>query len=131
MNGLGGKDTIRSLGGNGTVKGGAGNERIEGELGDDRMLGDAGREVMIGGFGGDSFVFGTGDRVTGFSAAQVDEILFLASRGLDFGDIAVSSDRTGATIYVGGQTMRLEGATQPFDLGNHIKFDDQTSFDFL
>jgi Ca2+-binding RTX toxin-like protein len=158
MNGFAGNDTIVSRGGNDTVKGGDGNDRIDGGLGDDRLIGDdgndliwgsggadrmfgglgndlldggAGRDVLTGGLGGDTFVFGNGDRVTDFSAAQGDEIVFAAARGLDLSRISVAYDATGATISVGAQSMRLIGVTQPFDLGNHIKFDYQPNFDFI
>lgn len=158
MTGLEGNDTILSLGGKDTVSGGDGNDRVDGGLandrlngdaGDDRLLGNAGadqlfggqgndlldggagRDVLNGGAGGDTFVFGNGDRVTDFSAAQGDEIVFAATLGLDLADIAVVYGVTGATISYGTQTMRLDGVTQPFDLGNHVKFDYQPSFDFL
>lgn len=69
--------------------------------------------------------------MTDFSAAQGDEIVFAAARGLDLSRIAVTYDATGATLSVGTQSMRLDGVTQPFDLGNHIKFDYQPTFDFI
>jgi Ca2+-binding RTX toxin-like protein len=158
MNGFAGNDTIRSQLGNDTVNGGegndridggAGNDRLNGEAGDDRLVGGSGadrliggqgndlldggvgRDILTGGQGGDTFVFGNLDRVTDFSAGQGDEIFFAASLGIDLVDIAVTYDATGATIALGGQTMRLDGVTQPFDLGNHIKFDYVPSFEFL
>lgn len=158
MNGFAGNDTILSLGGNDTVLGGHGNDRInggagadriDGGTGDDRMLGDAGadrmfggegndlfdggigRDVMTGGFGGDTFVFGNGDRVTDFSALQGDELVFAATLGIDLASVTVTYDAAGATVRLGTESMRLEGVTEPFDLGNHIKFDYQPSFEFL
>lgn len=158
MAGLDGNDTIRSLGGNDTASGGNGNERMDGGAGHDRLNGDAGndlllgsggadrlvggagndlhdggagRDVMTGGMGGDTFVFGNADRVTDFSAAQGDQIVFAAALGLDLADIAVSFDATGASLTYGAQTMRLDGVTAPFDLGNHISFGYQQAFEFL
>jgi Ca2+-binding RTX toxin-like protein len=158
MNGFAGNDTIRSLGGadtvnagdgNDRVDGGAGNDRLNGNAGDDLLLGaagadrlnggegndlldgGAGRDILTGGLGGDRFVFGNGDRVTDFSAAQGDEIVFAAVLGLGLSDISVTFGATGATVTLGTQSLRLDGVTQPFDLGNHIKFDYQPSFDFL
>lgn len=158
MNGFAGNDTILSLGGNDTVLGGQGNDRInagagvdriEGGAGDDRMLGEAGadrmfggagndlfdggagRDVVTGGLGGDTFVFGNGDRVTDFSALEGDELVFAATLGLDLASVTVTYDATGATVRYGTETMRLQGASEPFDLGNHIKFDYQPSFEFL
>lgn len=158
MKGLAGNDTIRTLAGNDTVDGGTGNDRIQGGDGNDRMIGGAGndlmlgqagadrmfggsgndlfnggggRDIMSGGFGGDSFVFGNGDRVTDFSAGQGDKIVFAAALGLDLTDINVRYDATGATVSYGAQTMRLDGVTRPFDLGNHIEFDYVLSFDFI
>ncbi|NEX46549.1 calcium-binding protein [Pseudotabrizicola algicola] len=158
MSGFAGNDTIRSKGGNDTVNGGDGNDRIDGGSGNDRLNGGAGndrlvggggtdrlnggqgndlldggtgRDILTGGLGGDTFVFGNLDRVTDFSAGQGDEIAFSASLGLDLADIAVTFDATGATIGFGTQTMRLDGVTEPFDLGNHIKFDYVPSFEFF
>lgn len=158
MNGFGGNDTILSLGGNDTVLGGQGNDRInggagvdqiQGGAGDDRMLGEAGadrmfggdgndlfdggldRDLMTGGLGGDTFVFGKGDRVTDFSALQGDQLVFDAALALDLASITVTYDATGATVRLGNEAMRLQGVTEPFDLGNHIKFDYQPSFEFL
>jgi Ca2+-binding RTX toxin-like protein len=158
MNGLDGNDRVSSLGGNDTVNGGngddvldggLGNDQLSGGAGNDRILGGggadrgwggegddlfdggAGRDVFTGGFGGDSFVFGAGDRVTDFNAGQGDQIVFAEALGLDLADIRVTRDATGTTIAFGTQTMRLDGVTQPFDLGNHIKFDYVPSMDFL
>jgi Ca2+-binding RTX toxin-like protein len=158
MNGFGGNDTILSLGGNDTVQGGQGNDRINGGAGadrilggagDDRMLGEAGadrmfggdgndlfdggagRDVMTGGFGGDTFVFGNSDRVTDFSALEGDELVFAATLGLDLSSLTVTQDATGTTVRYGTETMRLEGVIEPFDLGNHIKFDYLPNFEFL
>jgi Ca2+-binding RTX toxin-like protein len=158
IEGLAGNDTIRSLGGNDTVNGGAGNDRVDGGLGndvisggigDDRLLGNAGNDRMnggqgndllgggagadtlTGGAGGDTFVFSAGDRVVDFNAGEGDIIAFAATLALDLARIAVTQDATGTTIAFGTQTMRLDGVTAPFDLGNHIQFDYQPSFEFL
>lgn len=158
MAGLAGNDTMRSLAGNDTLDGGQGNDRMQAGLGNDRLIGGVGndlmlgqagadrlfggagndlmnggggRDVMTGGFGGDDFVFGNGDRVTDFSAGQGDRIVFAASLGLNLADIAVRYDATGATVSYGAQSMRLDGVTQPFDLGNHIAFDHVPGFDFI
>lgn len=158
MSGLNGNDNIRSLGGNDLVRGGEGNEIIDGGLGADRLFGDAGsdllwgsagadrlnggegddlldggagRDILTGGIGGDSFVFGNGDRVTDFNAGEGDQILFNAALGLDLSRVNVAFDATGATVSFGAQTMRLDGVTAPFDLGNHIKFDYTPNFDFI
>lgn len=158
MNGFAGNDTIRSQGGNDLVNGGDGNDRIDGGAGNDRLNGDAGndrllggagadrlgggagddlldggagRDILTGGLGGDSFVFGNGDRVTDFSAGQGDQIVFAATLGLDLADVTLSFDATGATLALGAQTLRLDGVTEAFDLGNHLKFDYEPGFDFL
>jgi Ca2+-binding RTX toxin-like protein len=158
MNGFAGNDIIRAQAGNDTVNGGDGNDVIDGgtgndllsgAAGNDRLLGGAGKDRMSGGagddlldggssadslsggLGGDTFVFGAGDRVLDFNAGQGDEIVFDAALGLGLADIVVTYDATGATVALGTQTMRLDGVTQPFDLGNHIKFDYQPSMDFL
>lgn len=158
MEGRDGNDTMRSLGGNDQMNGGRGNDRMDGGTGNDvlrggegndrmlggagvdRLLGEAGGDVMdggagadvlTGGAGGDTFVFGAGDRVTDFNAGQGDEIVFLASLGLDLADIQVTFGASGTTIAYGNQVMTLQGVTEPFDLGNHIKFDHQPSFDFV
>lgn len=149
ISGLDGADTIEGGNGNDVLNGGNGNDQIGGGAGNDRIIGGngadrgwggtgndlfdggAGRDVFTGGFGGDSFVFGAGDRVTDFNAGQGDQILFAQSLGLDLADIRVTRDAAGTTIAFGTQTMRLDGVTQPFDLGNHIKFDYVPSTDFL
>jgi Ca2+-binding RTX toxin-like protein len=158
MRGLDGNDSIRSLGGNDSVTGGDGDDIIDGGAGADRLSGDRGndllwgaagadrltggegddlldggaaRDTMTGGLGGDTFVFGNGDRVTDFNAGQGDQIAFNAALGLDLADVAVRYDATGATVAFGAQTLRLDGVTQPFDLGNHISFDYVPVFDFI
>ena len=158
MSGLDGNDTMYGRGGNDTMNGGDGNDRMDGGLGNDvmrgglgndrmlgragndRMFGDAGgdlldggagRDVLTGGAGGDAFVFGNGDRVTDFNASAGDQIFFAEMLGLTLDDVRVTYDAAGATVAFGAQTMRLDGVTQPFDLGNAIKFDYQPTFDFL
>lgn len=157
VNALDGNDTVWTLGGNDRVNGGLGNDRMDGGTGadqltggqgndlilggggadrltgnegDDLLNGGAGRDVMTGGAGGDTFVFGNGDRVTDFNAGQGDRVVFDEALALDLSRIAVTYDATGATISLGAQSMRLDGAT-PFDLGNYIAFDYVQSFDFL
>ena len=158
MSGLNGNDTMSGRGGNDTMSGGNGNDRMDGGTGNDnlrggdgddrllggsgadRLTGDAGNDlldggsgsdILTGGFGGDAFVFGNGDRVTDFNASQGDQIVFDERLGLALEDIRVIQDATGTTIAFGTQTMRLDGVTEPFDLGNAIKFDYQPGFDFL
>ncbi len=158
MDGRQGNDTIRSLGGNDTVAGGDGNDRIDagngndlvrGGDGDDRMLGGAGadrligdagndlldggagRDRLTGGTGGDTFVFGNGDTATDFNALEGDQIAFNGALGLGLADITVTIGATGTTIAFAGQTMTLNGVTQPFDLGNAFDFGYAPSFEFL
>lgn len=158
MEGREGNDTILSLAGADTVLGGDGNDRIDAGIGNDslrggdgddrllggtgadRLFGDAGndlldggaaRDRLTGGAGGDSFVFGNGDTVADFNAAQGDQIAFDAALGLDLSDITVTVGATATTIAWGTQTMTLTGVTQPFDLGNAIDFGYVPSFDFL
>lgn len=131
MDGGLGADIMRGGEGNDRSLGGAGADRLFGDAGDDLLDGGAGRDILAGGVGGDSFIFGNGDRVTDFNASEGDQILFAARLGLGIEDVRVTYDATGATVGYGTQTMRLDGVTQPFDLGNAIKFDYQPSFDFL
>lgn len=158
MDGRAGNDTIRSLGGNDTVQGGQGNDRIDagkgndlvrggdgndlmlggagadrlfGDMGNDLLDGGAGRDRLTGGAGGDTFVFGNGDTVLDFNASEGDQIAFNAALGLDLADITVTIGTTATTVSYAGQTMVLQGVTQPFDLGNAIVFDHVPSFDFI
>lgn len=158
MDGRAGNDTIRSLGGNDSVQGGQGNDRVDagagsdlvrggdgndlmlggggsdrlfGDMGNDLLDGGAGRDRLTGGAGGDTFVFGNGDTVTDFNASQGDQIAFNAALGLDLADISVTIGSTSTTISYAGQTMVLQGVTQPFDLGNAFDFGHVPSFDFI
>lgn len=158
MDGRDGNDMIVSLGGRDTVQGGRGNDVVDagaaadlvnGGAGDDRMMGAGGadtlngdqgndlldgglaRDLLTGGVGGDMFVFGAGDRVTDFDALEGDQIVFDAALGLDLSMIDVVVGARSTTISYAGQTMTLQGVTQPFDLGNAIKFDYVAEFDFL
>jgi Ca2+-binding RTX toxin-like protein len=160
MNGFEGNDEMTGLGGNDTMRGGDGNDLMDGGIGADRMFGDAGNDkiwggngadrleggagddelnggtgndVLVGGLGGDSFVFGAGDRVADFSADQGDQIVFSAALGLTEADLILTVTAAGTTVGAVGVagTMLLSGVTQPFDIGNHVKFDYVPTFDFL
>lgn len=126
-----GNDFLLGQNGNDRLLGGIGNDRLSGGLDNDLLDGGAGRDVLTGGFGGDAFVFGGGDRVTDFNAAQGDQIVFDASLGLDLSMITVTVGPTATTISYAGQSMILNGVTTPFDLGNAIKFDYEPGIDFL
>lgn len=131
MDGGSGADILRGGAGNDRMLGGSGADRLTGDDGGDLLDGGSGRDVLTGGRGGDDFVFGNGDRVTDFNASEGDQIVFAEQLGLTLEDILVLQDSTGTTIAYGSQTMRLDGVTEPFDLGNAIKFDYQPGFDFL
>lgn len=131
MDGGLGNDSLRGGQGNDLLLGDKGADRLLGEAGDDLLNGGAGRDVLSGGAGGDIFVFGAGDRVTDFNAAEGDQIAFAEQLGLGLADIRVIHGATGATLQFGSQSLRLDGVTQPFDLGNAITFDYQGGFDFL
>ena len=131
MDGGTGNDNLRGGDGDDRLLGGSGADRLSGDAGNDLLDGGSGSDILTGGFGGDAFVFGNGDRVTDFNASQGDQIVFDERLGLALEDIRVIQDATGTTIAFGTQTMRLDGVTEPFDLGNAIKFDHQPGFDFL
>jgi Ca2+-binding RTX toxin-like protein len=160
MNGLDGNDEMRGNGGNDTMRGdngddlmdggigadrmfgGAGNDkmwggngadRLEGGEGDDELNGGNGNDVLLGGLGGDTFVFGAGDRVLDFNAGQGDQIVFNAALGLTEADLILTVTAAGTTVGAAGVagTMLLAGVTEPFDIGNHVKFDHVPTFDFL
>ena len=130
MDGGAGADRLSGGQGNDLMLGGAGADRLDGGGGDDLLNGGAGRDILTGGMGGDTFVFGNGDRVTDFNAGQGDRLVFDEALGIDLSMLAVAFDATGATVTLGAQSMRLDGAT-PFDFGNHFAFDHVQSFDFL
>lgn len=131
MDGGSGNDSMSGGAGNDRMLGGSGADRLKGGAGNDLLDGGSGRDILTGGLGGDSFVFGNGDRVTDFKASEGDQIVFDERLGLGLEDIRVIRDATGTTIAYGAQTMRLDGVTERFDLGNAIKFDYQNDFDFL
>ncbi len=136
MSGLDGNDTMYGRGGNDAMNGGRGNEPhgrgpwqrhdarrrgqrpdagrgrsrpVIGDAGDDLLNGGAGRDILTGGVGGDSFVFGNGDRVTDFNAAQGDQIVFAEVLGLTLDDIRVVQDATGSTVWYGTQSCGWTG----------------------
>ena len=131
MDGGSGADILRGGAGNDRMLGGSGADRLSGDDGNDLLDGGSSRDVLTGGRGGDDFVFGNGDRVTDFNASEGDRIVFAERLGLTLDDVEVLQDATGTTIAYGNQTMRLDGVTDPFDLGNAIRFDYQPGFDFL
>ncbi|MGL4489813.1 MAG: calcium-binding protein [Rhizobiaceae bacterium] len=126
-----GNDVIRGGNGNDLIFGGTGSDWLLGEAGNDVLHGTSGTDTMYGGAGGDTFVFGGGDRVMDFSAAAGDQIAFTSVPGLDLSDIRVTVGATATTITYAGETMTLQGVTQPFDIGNAFDLTYVPNFDFL
>ncbi len=87
IDGDAGNDTIYAGLGNDNIEGGRGNDFIFGEGGNDIISGDEGNDVMNGGLGNDRFVFDSGDgddRITGFVAGGVDDVLDLRDAAFNF-----------------------------------------------
>ena len=129
LSGEAGLDTLRGGDQNDTLDGGAGNDTLFGDAAGDVLTGGIGTDVVTGGAGADQFLFddghmlnsiATADRITDFTAAQLDRIDLLqidadSSTGAD--DSFTFID-TAAFSGVAGQLRTFTNAGNTFIAGD-------------
>lgn len=120
-----GNDIIFAGIGNDNIEGGLGNDIIYGEAGNDIISGDEGNDVMNGGLGNDRFLFDRGDgddRITGFVAGGVDDVLDLRDAAFNFVNMSQVfarahdvSTTSGVSVLIdlgGGDSVLLVGVRE-------------------
>ena len=129
ISGEAGGDTLHGGDQNDTIDGGLNNDTLFGDTGGDVLIGGVGTDIMTGGTGADIFAFddghvgttaATADRITDFTAAQLDQIgLALMDANTNTGiDDAFNFIGINAFTGVAGQLRIFTNAGNTFVTGD-------------